>query len=82
MRERGLVLDGLPGQLGGGFPGQLLVHIVAHVVEGGVVFVLQLADEIYHGVLGAAAARQRQLAARNLESDGKIVFRPDSTGSN
>src|ERR1035438_5252851 len=62
----GIVFDGTLDKLGGGFAAQLDIHLIANVLDGGSVLVLDFADEIDHRALGAAAARQRQLAARNL----------------
>ena len=61
--KAGVVLDRVMGQLRGGFAGEFNIDVIAYVVHRDVVVVLDFADEIDAGVLGAAAPRQRQLAA-------------------
>src|ERR1039458_2695396 len=64
--EGSVVLDGLVGQLRGGFTGHADVGLVADVGDGSAVFVFHFTDEFDDRALRAAFARQRQLAAWNL----------------
>jgi hypothetical protein len=69
--EAGVVLDGAPGQLGGGRVGELDVDIVADVGDGSAADeVFNFANEVDQGVLGAATLGQSQLASGILTTMG------------
>ena len=59
-REAGVVLDGPLGQIGGSCVRELDVDVVANIGDGGAADqVLDLADKVDEGVLGAAALGER-----------------------
>ncbi len=57
------------------FVRELDVDVVAHIGDGGAADkILDFADEVDQGVLGAAALGQRKLATGNLDDDGHEIF--------